>query len=184
LGDHDEPPPPETANTGSSGEQKTPNTDAESMIVHEAASVNGGLVPVTDAEQLADLATSGVSVELKQQIVASMLVAKIQGSESDLRVRLQNSEKDLGKARKQLADAKEEIGELHGDVRVRDATISHLREHKTRDAFLWALSTILFGIGGGFIGRNLPATIIPFVAGAVLFAYGWFGGSSKAEGPK
>jgi len=172
--DTEEVSPPDTEETGSLGPQSVMTPAEATSVVCTAPTDSRGLTTISTAEQLAELARSDEPAEVKRDIVVGMLLGAHQGAQADLRFRLQGTERELAKVRRQLAAANEEAGNLTGDVRVRDERIGHLHAHRNREAFLAFVSSILFGIGGAFIGRSLPATLIGFGAGLLLFIYGWF----------
>lgn len=170
--DGDTLPPSVTGYTGSVGTQKSVSTTP--ATVPGSAVVYTGIKTLTTQEQLETLARSGVSPEVKAEIIVSLLFGASQTIESDLRVRLEDAHRESSRLRRLLDKEKEDSGKLRGDKRVLAREIEHLRDRKRRDLFLTALSNLLFAVGGAFIGQANAAAVLAFVVGAALFFHVWF----------
>ena len=175
-------PPPEPPITGSIGEQQ-PSTmqTAQEVVLHRPKSDNG-LIPVTTAEQLAALARSDEPSEVKRDLLVGMLVGTQQAQLADVQLRLQQLEKECVKLRKQLAEECQEAERLRGDLRVCSERISQLRAHRGRDNFLLFVASVLFGVGGAYIGRSVPTTVLGFGAGIALSDFVWSKAPAATEG--
>ena len=185
MADEAPPPlPPDSAATGSVGPQSPGSSADASAIVQSFVPGTIGLRPITTAEQLLELAKSGVPAEMKSEILASIVVGAQQLIVADLQHRFDVCEKEGVKLRRKLSEAKEALGDARGDVRVRDERVRNLKSNRRRDTLLMFLSSVVFGIGGAFIGRSNAAAILGFAVGIVLFAFVLLERPADADGAK
>jgi hypothetical protein len=133
---------------------------------------------------MVELARSGLPPETKAEMLGAMLLGAQQARLADVQHRFDLSEKEVGRLRRQLSDVKDDLAEARGDVRVRDQQIVNLKEHRRRDTLLLSISSILFGVGGAFIGRSLAAAIVGFAAGLALFVFVLLDRPARSGGAK
>jgi len=162
----------EPSDSGSAGTQREPSSPSTALIKVQPKDA-GALHAITTADQWRELAESDASSAVKREILQSFVVAQLEKSEADLRVRLRAAEDQIAELRTNLRVSEREAADLRTDLGVARERAKALRGQLGSRVFTSAISTLVIGFAGNFFGKSMALFWVFLLVGVAIFAGSW-----------